>query len=194
MILSENEFTNISQFLLAPLLTSANKCVITYIEQIKQRQRCRTVYKEAIDMMRNIFGEDLFDAFFEDFARPAIKPAKQAAALDVMKTDVKESENGYELSMELPGYKKEDISAELKEGTLIISAVKSSETEEKDKNDKFIRKERYYGNLSRSFYVGENVEETDIKAKFEDGVLTLVVPKKEAKPAVEERKLIAIEG
>lgn len=145
-------------------------------------------------MMRNIFGEDLFDAFFEDFARPAIKPAKQAAALDVMKTDVKESENGYELSMELPGYKKEDISAELKEGTLIISAVKSSETEEKDKNDKFIRKERYYGNLSRSFYVGENVEETDIKAKFEDGVLTLVVPKKEAKPAVEERKLIAIEG
>jgi len=144
-------------------------------------------------MMTNIFGENLFDAFFEDFARPVRRPVKHAAPA-VMKTDIKENETGYELYVELPGYKKEDVSAELKDGTLIIKASKNTETEEKDNNDKFIRRERFHGSVSRSFYVGEDMEENDIKAKFEDGILKLFVPKKETKPAIEEKKYIAIEG
>ena len=102
--------------------------------------------------------------------------------------------DGYEIHIELPGYKKEDVRAELKDGNLTISATSNTENEQKDENGKFIRRERFYGNCSRSFYVGEHVEQTDIKAKFEDGILKVFVPKKEAKPAVEEKKYITIEG
>ena len=112
----------------------------------------------------------------------------------VMSTDVKESEDGYELHIELPGYKKEDVKAELRDGNLTISAVKNTEKEQKDENGKYIHRERFYGNCSRSFYVGDAVKEEDIKAKFEDGILKVFVPKKEAKPAVEEKKYITIEG
>ena len=146
-------------------------------------------------MMTNIFGENLFDAFFDDFARPVRRPTHvKPMAPAVMKTDVKENEVGYELGVELPGYKKEDVSVELKDGALIIKASKDTETEEKDANEKFIRRERFHGSVSRSFYVGEDIEENDIKAKFEDGVLKLFVPKKVEEPKVEERKFIAIEG
>lgn len=146
-------------------------------------------------LMPSMFGESLFDDFFEDFARPVRRTVRynnQAAAL--MRTDVKENESGYEIHIELPGYKKEDVKAELKDGTLTITASTDSQKETKEENGKFIRKERYSGTCSRSFYVGEAIEQTDIKAKFEDGILKLFVPKKEEKPAVEEKKYITIEG
>ena len=146
-------------------------------------------------LMPSIWGENLFDDFFEDFARPAKRVVKYAnPAASVMRTDVKENDAGYELHIDLPGYKKEDVTAELKEGTLTITASTKTENDEKDENGKYIRRERFYGNCSRSFYVGDAVEQEDVKAKFEDGILKVFVPKKEAKPAVEEKKYIAIEG
>lgn len=146
-------------------------------------------------LMPSIFGENLFDDFFEDFARPAKRVMKyNTPTANVMRTDVKESEAGYELGIELPGYKKEEVTAELKDGNLTIKAITNSEKEEKDENGKYIRRERFSGNCSRTFYVGENIEQTDIKAKFEDGILKVFVPKKEVKPAVEEKKFITIEG
>ena len=144
-------------------------------------------------LMSSILGENLFDEFFDDFASPAKRTVKYAAPA-VMRTDVKEMSNGYELNIELPGYKKEDVKAELKDGTLTITAASKVENDQKDENGKYIRRERFYGNFSRSFYVGEHVEQTDIKAKFEDGILKIYVPKKEAKPVVEEKKYITIEG
>lgn len=151
---------------------------------------------EEIDMyMPSIFRESLFDDFFEDFARPMKRVAglNQRAA-EVMRTDVKESDEGYELHIELPGYKKEDVKAELKDGNLTISAASKVEKDEKNADGKFIRRERFYGSCSRCFYVGDTVEQEDIKARFEDGILKVFVPKKEAKPAVEESKYIMIEG
>lgn len=146
-------------------------------------------------LMSSILGENLFDEFFEDFARPAKRALKyNTPTVSVMRTDVKESDAGYELHIDLPGYKKEDVRAELKDGNLTISATNKVENEQKDENGKYIRRERFYGNCTRSFYVGEQVEQTDIKAKFEDGILKVFVPKKEAKPEIEERKYIAIEG
>ena len=144
-------------------------------------------------LMSSILGENLFDDFFEDFARPTRRVVKYNTPA-VMRTDVKEMDNGYELHIDLPGYKKEDVRAELKDGNLTITAAKDAEKEQKDENGKYIRRERFYGNCSRSFYVGDYVEQTDIKAKFEDGILKVFVPKKEAKPAVEEKKYITIEG
>ena len=144
-------------------------------------------------LMSSILGENLFDEFFDDFARPAKRVVKYSTPA-VMRTDVKELGDGYEIHIELPGYKKEDVRAELKEGNLTISATRKTETEHKDENGKFIRRERFNGNCSRTFYVGVAVEQSDIKAKFEDGILKVFVPKKEIKPAVEERKFITIEG
>ena len=145
-------------------------------------------------LMPSIFGENLFDDFFEDFYRPAQRgqdhPRKPLPR--VMSTDVKEMENGYELAIELPGYKKEDVRAELKDGYMTISAASSRSNDEKDENGKYIRRERFVGACSRSFYVGKDITEEDISAKFEDGVLMVTVPKKDAKPAVEEKKYIPI--
>ena len=114
--------------------------------------------------------------------------------LGSFKTDIKDTGDAYVLEADLPGVKKEDIKAEVKDGYLMITAAANSKTDEKDKTGKYIRRERYSGSMSRSFYVGDGVSQEDIKAKFENGVLTLDVPKKEAKPAVEEKKTIAIEG
>jgi HSP20 family molecular chaperone IbpA len=145
--------------------------------------------------MPSIFGENLFDDFFDDFARPARSAARYSSpTASVMKTDIREHENGFELDIDLPGYKKEDVKAQLKDGYLTISAESKQDNDEKDEKGKFIRRERYYGTCSRSFYVGEALTEEDIKAKFEDGILKISVPKKEAKPEVEENKYIAIEG
>ena len=146
-------------------------------------------------LMPSIFGETLFDEFFDDLARPAKKSVRYSNAVpSVMRTDVKESETGYELDIELPGYRKEDVQAELKDGYLTITAKTQNENDEKDSNGKFIRRERYYGTCSRSFYVGEDMKQEDIKAKFENGILKIGVPKKEAQPVVEENKFITIEG
>ena len=104
------------------------------------------------------------------------------------------TDGGYEVTMNLPGVKKEDVKAELKDGYLTISASSNNSRDEKDDNGRYIRRERYGGFCSRSFYVGDEVTEADIKAKFENGTLTMMIPKKEAKPAVENKKYIAIEG
>ena len=114
-------------------------------------------------------------------------------AKNMMKTDVKETEKGYEVAVDLPGFKKDEIQLELNDGYLTISAEKGLDKEEKDKKDKYIRRERYAGSMSRTFYVGESVTENDIHAKYENGILTLDVPKEEAKK-VPEKRYISIEG
>lgn len=111
-----------------------------------------------------------------------------------MNVDVKEFDGTYQIDFELPGIEKEDIHAELKEGYLTVSAEYTENHDEKDDNGKYIRRERYQGSCQRSFYVGEGVTENDIHASFKNGVLQMEIPKKEAKPAVEDKHLIAIEG
>lgn len=146
-------------------------------------------------LLPSILGENLFEDFFDDFARPIRKPVRYSTpATTTMKTDVRENEDSYEMYIDLPGYKKEDVRAELKNGYLTISATTKNENDEKDENGRYIRRERYYGSCSRSFYVGEEVGQEEIRAKFEDGILKISVPKKEAKPEIEEKKYIAIEG
>lgn len=145
-------------------------------------------------LMPRLFGDSLFDNFFLDGFVPTrfYEPEKHA----IMKTDVKEKETGYELDIELPGYKKEDVTAELNDGYLTIKAVTKQETpddKEKKADGRYVRKERYYGSCQRSFYVGDALTEEDIKAKFENGILKLDVPKKEVKPAVEEKKYVMIQ-
>ncbi len=142
-------------------------------------------------LMPSIFGESLLDDFFED---PFDNYAYAMNTSNLMKTDVKDTDQGYEITMNLPGVKKEDVKAELKDGYLTISASTNSDKDEKDGNGRYIRRERYSGSCSRSFYVGEDVTQDEIKAKFENGALTLLVPKKDQKPAVEDKKYIAIEG
>jgi HSP20 family molecular chaperone IbpA len=143
-------------------------------------------------LMPSIFGETLLDDFWGFPMRDNYM--RTANTNGLMQTDVEEKDNGYEITMNLPGFKKEDVKGEIKDGYLTVTASTNTNNDEKDKDGKFIRRERYSGTCSRSFYVGEDVTENDIKAKFKDGVLKVTVPKKEAKPAVEESKYIAIEG
>ena len=154
----------------------------------------------------SIFGENLFDNFFDDFFgfpvwddRATQKTQKKLYgrhAPNMMKTDVQENGDHYEVDIDLPGFKKEELSVELKEGYLVISAVKGINKDEKEeKTGKYVRRERYVGSMSRSFYVGEDVKQEDIHAKYESGVLKLSIPKmEEKKPEIEEKKYIAIEG
>ncbi len=132
---------------------------------------------------------NLFDEMFRDpfFTRPF-----ENASSQIMKTDIHEKDGNYVIDMELPGYAKEDIKADLKDGYLTITATKDESKEDKDAKGNCIRKERYTGSCNRSFYVGEDVTQEDVKAAFKDGVLTLVVPKDVPK-AIEEPKLISIE-
>ena len=139
-------------------------------------------------LMPNIFNDNLFDDFF-DFNYPTFR----YDTTELMKTDIKETDNGYEVTMNLPGVKKEDVKAELKDGYLTIQASSNTSKDEKDNDGRYIRRERYAGTCSRSFYVGDAVTQEDIKAKFENGTLTLDIPKKDAKPAVEQKKYISIE-
>ena len=139
-------------------------------------------------LMPSIFNDNLFDDFF-DFNYPTFR----YDTTELMKTDIKETDNGYEVTMNLPGVKKEDVKAELKDGYLTIQASSNTSKDEKDNDGRYIRRERYAGTCSRSFYVGDAVSQEDIKAKFENGTLTLDIPKKDAKPAVEQKKYISIE-
>ena len=139
-------------------------------------------------LMPSIFGENLFDDFFD---YPFVK--NEAESNGLMKTDVKDTEHGYEITMNLPGVKKEDVKAALKDGYLTISATSDSKKEEKNDKGQYIRRERYTGSCSRSFYVGDEVTQDEIQAKYEDGILRLNIPKKE-KAAVEQKKYVAIEG
>ena len=148
-------------------------------------------------MMPSIFGENLFDDWmdfpFEKDFFGGKNPLYGKHAKNMMKTDVRETENGYELDIDLPGFKKDEITAQLKDGYMTISASKGLDKDKKDKEGRYIRRERYAGAMSRSFYVGEGVTEEDIHAKYEDGILKLSVPKKDKK-AVEQKKYISIEG
>ncbi len=153
-------------------------------------------------LMPSIFGEDLFDNFMKDFPffddnteSNVEKKLYGRRGKNLMKTDIKETEGGYELEMDLPGFTKDEIKVSLENGYMTISAAKGLDKDEQDKKSgRYIRKERYAGSCERSFYVGEDITEEDIKGEFKHGILTLNVPKKEAKPAVETNKYIAIEG
>ena len=153
-------------------------------------------------MMPSIFGENLFDDFDSWFSDPVEKrffgkknPLYGKHAKNLMKTDVRETKNSYEVDVDLPGFKKDEIKLEFDNGYLTISAAKGLDKDETDKETgKYIRRERYAGACQRSFYVGEDVTEQDIKAEFKHGMLKLFVPKKEAKPAVETKKYVTIEG
>ncbi len=138
-------------------------------------------------LLPSIFGEDLFDDWMS-FPFSANVPS------NMMKTDVKETDDSYELDIDMPGVEKEDVKAELNNGYLTVSATSNKNNDEKDKDGRYIRKERYSGSCRRSFYVGDSVSQEDVKAKFENGTLRVTIPKKEEKPAVEENKHIAIEG
>ncbi len=147
-------------------------------------------------LLPSLFGENLLDDFFDvpgfkgfgDFGGFAKAPR------NIMHTDVKERGDGFEICMNLPGFKKEDVQAELKDGYLTVNAVSNTSSDTKDEDGKYIRRERYCGSCSRSFYVGDQVTQEDIKAKFEDGVLKINIPKYEPKPAVEDKHYISIEG
>ena len=148
-------------------------------------------------LMPSIFNTNLFDDFFDFpfYDDRAEKKLYGHHAANLMKTDIQEHDDGYTLEMDLPGFKKEEIQIELNNGYMTISAAKGLDEDEKDKKSgKYIRRERYTGSCQRSFYVGEDVTEEDIKAEFKHGILKLFVPKKEAKPAVEKKNHIAIEG
>ena len=138
-------------------------------------------------MVPSIFGENLFDEFFNDpFEMNMLLPRGRDPlygkhSKNLMKTDVRETEGSYELDIDLPGFKKEDVNVELKNGYLSIAASKSLDKDEKDQKGRYIRQERYAGAMSRSFYVGEDVQPSEISAKFENGILQLSVPKAEQK-------------
>ena len=132
-------------------------------------------------LVPSIFGESLFDDFMDfPFEREFFRrtPVYGKTEKNIMKTDVKETDNAYELDIDLPGFKKEEVTAKLENGYLTISATKGANNDEQNKEGKYIRRERYTGTMSRSFYVGEDVQQEDIHAKFEDGILKLTVPKR----------------
>ena len=149
------------------------------------------------NVLDTFFGDPWFsDPWFDD--RDIQKAEKKLYGHNdkkLMLTDIKESDKGYELEMDLPGFKKEEIKASLENGYLIISAEKGLEQDEKDnEGKKYIRRERYTGSCQRAFYVGDEIEQGDIKASFKHGILRLDIPKKQPKPQVEENKFISIEG
>ena len=149
-------------------------------------------------LVPSIFANSVFDDFF-DFPYVNDKKTERKLyghnAANLMKTDIKETEGGYELEMDLPGFTKDEIKVSLENGYMTISAAKGLDKDEQDKKSgRYIRKERYAGSCERSFYVGEDITEEDIKGEFKHGILKLFVPKKEAKPAVEQKKYVSIEG
>ncbi len=133
---------------------------------------------------RNHF--DLFDEMFRD-------PFFEGTESKLMKTDIKEKKDKYLIDIDLPGYEKEDIKMEISDGYLTVHASVNKEVDDEKEKGKYVRKERYVGECSRSFYVGENVKEEEIKAKFKNGTLTIEVPKKEDKKELPEKKYIPIE-
>ena len=146
-------------------------------------------------MLPSIFGENLFDDFFGDpfsMMPRGRDPLYGKHAKNLMRTDVRETEDTYELDVDLPGFKKDEVTLELKNGVLTIQAVKGLDKDETDKKGKYIRQERYAGACSRSFYVGEHVEPEDIRAKFENGILQISLPKA-AKKQLPKSNVIAIE-
>ena len=145
-------------------------------------------------LMPSIFGENLFDDFMDDFSFPSIdKKLYRKHAANIMKTDVQEKDNTDEVDIDLPGFKKDEIQIQLENGYVTVSAAKGLDKDEKDKDGKYIRRERYAGNVSRSFYVGDKVQKEDIHPKFENGILSFTVPK-EQKAVENNSHYITIEG
>ncbi len=148
-------------------------------------------------MMPSIFGENLFDDWmdfpFENEFFGKKNPLYGKHTKNMMKTDVRETDNSYEVDIDLPGFKKDEISVELKDGYLTINAAKGLDKDQKDKDGSYIRRERYAGSMTRSFFVGNGITKEEIHAKYENGILMLSVPKKAAK-AVENNHYISIEG
>lgn len=152
-------------------------------------------------LMPSIFGEDLFDDFMKDFPFFDDKEQKRLEkklyghhSKNLMKTDIRETDSGYMLEMDLPGFAKDEVKVSLEDGTLTVSAAKGLDQDEQDKKTgRYIRRERYAGACERSFYVGEEVTQDEIRGEFKHGILKIFIPKKEAKPAVETRKYITIE-
>ena len=145
-------------------------------------------------LIPSVYGRDFFDDLMDGFGFPDVnKKLYGRHAKNMMKTDIRETDEGYEVIMDLPGFKKDEIEVQLENGYLTVSAAKGLDKDEADKKGKYICRERYAGEMSRSFYVGEDILDTDIHARFENGILKLDVPKKEAK-AVETKKHVAIEG
>lgn len=138
----------------------------------------------------NNLGFSLFDNMFDDMFRDSF--FTNSSTTKVMRTDIQEKDNNYVIEMDLPGYDKEDVKAQLKDGYLTISAEKNTSKDEKDEKGNYIRRERYSGKCSRSFYVGENVKEEDIKASFKNGILELTFPK-EIEKKQEDIKYITID-
>ena len=148
-------------------------------------------------MMPSIFGENLFDEFFDDGfpmipMRSIRNPLYGKNAKNLMKTDVRETDNTYELDVDLPGFKKDEVQLDLKDGYLTISAAKGLDKDQEDKKGKYIRQERYAGACSRSFFVGEEIEPRDVSARFEDGILRVSLPK-QVKKELPRNSTIAIE-
>ena len=148
-------------------------------------------------MMPSIFGENLFDEFFDDDfpmipMRSIRNPLYGKNAKNLMKTDVRETDNTYELDVDLPGFKKDEVQLDLKDGYLTISAAKGLDKDQEDKKGKYIRQERYAGAGSRSFFVGEGIEPRDVSVKFEDGILRVSLPKR-VKKELPRNSTIAIE-
>lgn len=148
----------------------------------------------------SIFGENLLDHWIGDFSFPSFsgladmdKTLFGKNVNSLMKTDVKETDQGYAVEIDLPGFKKDEIKMRLDDGYLTISAAKAFDQEEKNNDGKYVRKERYAGSLSRRFYVGRNVTENDIHPKYEDGILSFQLPREE-KQVEEQKRYIAIEG
>ena len=150
----------------------------------------------------SIFEENFIDDLFgfpymkefEDMEHGMERKLYGRKAARMMKTDIREKDDNYEVSIDLPGFKKEEITVELENGYLTINAAKGLDRDENDKKGKLIRQERYAGSMTRSFYIGENVEKEDIEATYRHGVLTLTVPKKAIDKKIPEKNLIAIEG
>ena len=144
-------------------------------------------------MMPSIFRENLWNDLM-DFSFPELDGKMYGKRGEhIMRTDVKEHDDKYEVDIELTGFRKEDVKAELKDGYLTITALKEVNNEQKNESGKYVRRERYTGNMSRSFYVGEKVTQEEIHAKFEDGVLKLQIPKKDPKKQVEDKHYVTIE-
>ena len=146
----------------------------------------------------SIFEENLLDDLFgfpymKDFDNMEKKLYGRKASR-MMKTDIREKDNNYEVAIDLPGFKKEEIEVELKDGYITISASKGLDKDSNDKKGKLIRQERYAGAMQRSFYVGEDIEKEDVEATYRHGVLTLTIPKKAQEKTLPEKNLIAIEG
>ena len=139
-------------------------------------------------LMTNFFDNSLLDNFF---SVPSDTYRNKSNTTGLMQTDIKESDTEYEIIMNLPGFKKENVKGELKDGYLVITATNAED--ETDKNVKYLRRERYSGGCSRSFYVGEEITQQDIKARFENGVLTFIVPKIDKTARAKETKFISID-